>query len=209
MKILSKGILFLLVFFLCTINVFGDETSTELDGAIHVKMEKYSPKSENEYISFCLTKVGEISNGEYIFHTKYIKSKERYSIDTSALIIGEAVEEMLKQVDPEMEGVINEKGELVFDHLEDGVYLLYPKTKYEHMDIEPSLVSIPIYNEINGKMDFKVEVYPKYSLKTSHLEIVPKTGDEMQGETYILLGICSVMAIFALLLIKKKKIGLL
>ena len=95
-------------------------------------------------------------------------------------------------------------GEVAFENLEAGVYLLKADTVDENYRISEALVSVPMWNEALGKMEYEVSVFPKQT-KRQEKEVsktdIPKTGIQDNVCWYLVLAFGS----FSVIWMERKK----
>lgn len=65
-------------------------------------------------------------------------------------------------------------GEIRFEDLNVGLYLLKAKDTKTYGTISPALVAVPTWDEIEKKMEYNIKVIPKY---TKEISQSVKTGD--------------------------------
>lgn len=164
------------------------------------------PDSENDYekkgIEFQCIKVADIKNGSYLFSDEIqLKKKIEFKDEMTA-----------KQLD-EMAGLLSEQeydaevkktdstGNVMFEDLEPGVYLVKAKDAKSYGSISSALIAVPTWDEVQLQMEYNVKVIPKYS---KEVQQGVKTGDSLDLTEY--LGAAGIALLAIGYLGKRRKI---
>lgn len=147
-------------------------------GSITIILEDSEKELPKENVEFGLTKVADIINGEYVsldefasFDFNNIQNANEMK-DTAARL-----NRLISSNDAI--GTTDNEGILRFDGLEIGVYLLHPTYIADYEIIEPTLVSVPTWDEMSGDMNYDIIVYPKHEpLPTIRINKVDSKTDK-------------------------------
>lgn len=134
--------------------------------------------------------MGDIINGEYSFFSDI--PFERKSGSQETLTAEE--QEQIAKVLAEKEYDLNTKrtdsnGEILFEDLNVGLYLLKAKDAKTYGTISPALVAVPTWDEIEKKMEYNIKIIPKY---TKEISQSVKTGD---GDFENIIGYVTIVGI--------------
>lgn len=153
-------------------------SANESLGSITIILEDTTNELSKENVEFGLTKVADIINGEYV-------SLEEYSyFDFNNIENANELKDTSKRLNKIISSndaidKTNEEGILKFEGLEVGIYLLHPTYIADYEIIEPTLVSIPAWEETSGEMNYNVFVYPKHEpLPTIRINKVDSITDK-------------------------------
>lgn len=149
-----------LLIFICTIQVYAD---TQQYGSISIALTEGRKGTSRENVEFSCTKIGEIVNGEYKLKEKILSLSENFNAIKSANDM-EAIAEKLDAMEIDAERVLltDKNGKLCFSGLTTGVYFLKATNIEKYEQIKPFLISIPTFNEEEGKMNYDITVIPKH-----------------------------------------------
>ncbi len=150
-------------------------------GSIEVQL----PDNMNGIVQY--DKVATIVNGEWIPEDDYVKSGVDFNALENAKDVENAVGLLLSCAEHMMTYSIQEE-ENTIQGLEAGMYLLKFESQ-EPYEISPALVTIPEWTGETMLND--VQFIPKYIKKQKS----PRTGDNNDGQKYILLAAVSVLAV--------------
>lgn len=89
--------------------------------------------------------------------------------------------------------IMNQNGEIIFEDLEIGLYLLKAQSTQKSGRIDSVLIAVPTWDEIQKKMEYNIEVIPKY---VQDEEQGVKTGDSQNLVVYY--GLMGVSLLFML-----------
>ena len=155
-KMLSGILLLIGMISFGNIPIFANETSS-----ITIILEDSEKELSKENVEFGLTKVADIIDGGYV-------SLEEYSyFDFNNIQNANEMKDTATRLNRLISsndaiGSTDKDGILKFEGLEIGVYLLHPTYIADYEIIEPTLVSIPNWDELSGEMNYDVLVYPKH-----------------------------------------------
>ena len=180
----------------------------DTEGATEVKRGSLKMKFEKakEGLTVTAYKIANVKDGEYILEEEY--ANEDIDLNNakdanSLLVLTQKLEKIVK-------GGVSEKtksnGEVFFDDLDEGVYLIKTEDDEEYDKVQTVLVSIPTYDEKADDMVYDIEI----TAKTTPRELVddpkpvPQTG---VSRMMFVFGGIAVIAIIAGVSIgvKKKK----
>ena len=175
-----------------------ENVQEERSGLIQVKLTETEDGIQKEGVGFQCIKIADIKNGEYVLVEEYQNSEININEIYTAEDMEEATKKFVASGAEAEEKKTDYTGEVVFENLEAGVYLLKADTVDENYRISEALVSVPMWNEALGKMEYEVSVFPKQT-KRQEKEIskkdIPKTGIQYNVFLYLVLvlGSCSVI----------------
>ena len=99
-------------------------------------------------------------------------------MDLNAIETAEGLQEAADTLRPLVKDVIqtkqtNAQGIVDFTDLEVGVYLLYVSDQAGYETIQPTLISVPMWDETANQMNYHIEVFPKHApLPALHVQKV-------------------------------------
>lgn len=157
----SLVITVLLIFVFC-IQVYA-ETDTQQHGSISIALTEGKKGTSRENVEFSCTKIGEMKNGEYILKDEFLFSK----VELNALKTADDMEKAAKklaEMDIQCEKVLltDKNGKLCFSGLTKGVYFLEATDIAGYEAVAPFLISIPTFDEKEGRMNYDITVMPKH-----------------------------------------------
>lgn len=159
-----------------------EEVEKEQLGSITITLEDTDEKLSKEGVDIALVKVANITGKAYELNTLF----EDTGVDLMAIETAKQLEEtaiLLKNSIPKNVQVTSIKtdinGQVVFDGLGVGVYLIYPLDTAEYENISPFIIAIPTFDEEVGQMAYDLEIHPKHtpnpSIRVHKVDSVDKT----------------------------------
>lgn len=167
-------------------------------GSITVALEEGVAGTSTEGVEFELIQVGNVVDGLYEYTEDFSDEKT----DLNKVEKADEMEELairLNKVasDKKIKGTLNKTdntGKLTFKELKAGIYLLRVTDYNEYEYVEPTLISIPTYDEdVQNSMNFDVTVIPKHTpfkvsvskqditdhkeLEGAHLQVTDEKGN--------------------------------
>lgn len=167
-------------------------------GTITVALEDGVNGTSINGVEFELIQVGKVVDGLYEYTEDFSDEKT----DLNKVEKADEMEELairLNKVasDKKIKGTLNKTdntGKLTFKELKAGIYLLRVTDYNEYEYVEPTLISIPTYDEdVQNSMNFDVTVIPKHTpfkvsvskqditdhkeLEGAHLQVTDEKGD--------------------------------
>lgn len=152
-----------------TVNIgFTSVSAYSEVGSIAVSLEKGVEGTSVKDVEFELIKVGDVIDGLYEYTEDFADEKT----DLNKVKTSEALEELAIKLDKvadekKIEGYLNktdETGYLKFSALEVGIYMLRVTDYAEYEYVEPTIITVPTYNEgSQNSMNFDVVVIPKHT----------------------------------------------
>ena len=167
-------------------------------GSITVALEDGVAGTSTEGVEFELIKVGDVIDGLYEYTEDFADEKT----DLNKVEKADEMEELairLNKIANEnkitgISDITDNTGKLVFKELKVGIYLLRVTDYNEYEYVEPTLISIPTYDEdVQNSMNFDVTVIPKHTpfkvsvskqditdhkeLEGAHLQITDEKGN--------------------------------
>lgn len=167
-------------------------------GSITVALEDGIAGTSTEGVEFELIKVGDVIDGLYEYTEDFADEKT----DLNKVEKADEMEELairLNKIANEnkitgISDITDNTGKLVFKELKVGIYLLRVTDYNEYEYVEPTLISIPTYDEdVQNSMNFDVTVIPKHTpfkvsvskqditdhkeLEGAHLQVTDEKGN--------------------------------
>lgn len=137
-------------------------TANESNGSISIILEDTLNESSKENVEFGITKVADIVQGEYVSLNNY-SSFDLNKIE-NANDLKDTASKLKKYVFTyDYTGLTDSQGILKFNNLSTGVYLVNPIDIANYEIIEPTIVSVPTFDEMNGVMNYDIMILPKHS----------------------------------------------
>ena len=168
MKIIKKIMIFTFAF-VCAIGIINSSVHAYNEiGSITVALEDGVDGTSTEGVEFELIQVGNVVDGLYQYTEDFADEKTDLNKINKSNELEELAIKLNKVVnDRQIKGISDKTdntGKLTFDELEVGIYLLRVTDYNEYEYIEPTLISIPTYNEESqNSMNFDVVVIPKHT----------------------------------------------
>lgn len=167
MKIIKKIMIFT---FICAIGIINSSVVHAYSeiGSITVALEDGVDGTSTEGVEFELIQVGNVVDGLYEYTEDFADEKT----DLNKINKSNELEELairLNKIANEnkitgISDITDNTGKIVFKELKVGIYLLRVTDYNEYEYIEPTLISIPTYNEESqNSMNFDVVVIPKHT----------------------------------------------
>lgn len=140
------------------------DPSTQEKGDIHVELEETQDKLSREGVGLSLAYVATIKEGSYQLTEDYSSA----NVDLNAIESAEGLQEAADTLQPLVKDAIqtkqtNVQGIVDFTDLEVGVYLLYVSDQAGYETIQPTLISVPMWDETAKQMNYHIEVFPKHA----------------------------------------------
>ena len=140
------------------------DLSTQEKGSIHVELEETQDKLSREGVGLSLAYVATIKEGSYQLTEDYSSA----NVDLNAIESAEGLQEAADTLQPLVKDAIqtkqtNAQGIVNFTDLKVGVYLLYVSDQAGYETIQPTLISVPMWDETTKQMNYHIEVFPKHA----------------------------------------------
>ena len=140
------------------------DLSTHEKGSIHVELEETQDKLSREGVGLSLAYVATIKEGSYQLTEDYSSA----NVELNAIETAEGLQEAADTLRPLVKDAIqtkqtNVQGIVDFTDLEVGVYLLYVSDQAGYETIQPTLISVPMWDETAKQMNYHIEVFPKHA----------------------------------------------
>ena len=140
------------------------DLSTQEKGSIHVELEETQDKLSREGVGLSLAYVATIKEGSYQLTEDYSSA----NVDLNAIESAEGLQEAADTLQPLVKDAIqtkqtNAQGIVNFTDLKVGVYLLYVSDQAGYETIQPTLISVPMWDETAKQMNYHIEVFPKHA----------------------------------------------
>ena len=140
------------------------DLSTQEKGSIHVELEETQDKLSREGVGLSLAYVATIKEGSYQLTEDYSSA----NVELNAIETAEGLQEAADTLRPLVKDAIqtkqtNVQGIVDFTDLEVGVYLLYVSDQAGYETIQPTLISVPMWDETAKQMNYHIEVFPKHA----------------------------------------------
>ena len=140
------------------------DPSTQEKGGVHVELEATQDKLSREGVGLSLAYVATIKEGSYQLTEDYSSA----NVDLNAIETAEGLQEAADTLQPLVKDAIqtkqtNAQGIVNFTDLKVGVYLLYVSDQAGYETIQPTLISVPMWDETAKQMNYHIEVFPKHA----------------------------------------------
>lgn len=135
-------------------------------GSIAIHLDDTDNDLSKEYVEIALVKVATITSQGYELTPLFEESKvDLMGIETAEELV-EASSQLEKFIPENVEVPslkTDKNGQCVFENLEVGVYLLYPKDIAMYDRISPFLIAVPTFNIETGQMQYDINIIPKHT----------------------------------------------
>lgn len=135
-------------------------------GSIAIHLDDTDNDLSKEYVEIALVKVATITSQGYELTPLFEESK----VDLMGIETAEELVEASSQLEKFIpENVVvpslktDKNGQCVFENLEVGVYLLYPKDIAMYDRISSFLIAVPTFNIETGQMQYDINIIPKHT----------------------------------------------
>ena len=140
------------------------DPSTQEKGGVHVELEATQDKLSRESVGLSLAYVATIKEGSYQLTEDYSSA----NVELNAIETAEGLQEAADTLQPLVKDAIqtkqtNAQGIVNFTDLKVGVYLLYVSDQAGYETIQPTLISVPMWDETAKQMNYHIEVFPKHA----------------------------------------------
>jgi len=139
-------------------------------GSIAIHLDDTDNDLSKEYVEIALVKVATITSQGYELTPLFEESKvDLMGIETAEELV-EASSRLEKFIPENVEVPslkTDKNGQCVFENLEVGVYLLYPKDIAMYDRISPFLIAVPTFNIETGQMQYDINAIPKHTCNPS------------------------------------------
>ena len=140
------------------------DPSVQEKGSIHVELEETKDRLSREGVELSLSRVADIKDGSYVLDDLYRSA----DVELNAIETAEGLQEAADTLRPLVKDAIqtkqtNVQGIVDFTDLEVGVYLLYVSDQAGYETIQPTLISVPMWDETAKQMNYHIEVFPKHA----------------------------------------------
>lgn len=155
---------------------------------------------QKESVTICFTQVGKMKQGEFELEFPFKKSGINLNVLRTALQLEEAAEELRPYAKEGFLVQTNEEGNAVVENLDEGVYLLNSIESANGYTMLPTLLFLPTWDEVEGKMLYDITVVPKYGEKR------PQTGDSTElGDFLSIIVAAILLLVYGIKKISKKE----
>lgn len=180
-------------------------SETDELGSITIKLEDSSKNLPKEGVSIAVVQVADVVNGEFVLKNEFESTKVNLNHIQTVSELEEASRK-LESVETKQKALIttDHTGTASLSELPTGVYLIYAVDTAQYDKITSALVSIPTFDDMDGLMDYAIEIFPKHVPAPEKASIV-KTGvnDHVIGYMGALV-FSFAAAIFVMIVITKK-----
>lgn len=139
-------------------------------GSIAIHLDDTDNDLSKEYVEIALVKVATITSQGYELTPLFEESKvDLMGIETAEELV-EASSQLEKFIPENVEVPslkTDKNGQCVFENLEVGVYLLYPKDIAMYDRISSFLIAVPTFNIETGQMQYDINAIPKHTCNPS------------------------------------------
>ena len=193
-----KKLMIFAVAVLSTVGIINSVYAYSEIGSVTIALEDGVNGTSIKGVEFELIKVGDVIDGLYEYTEDFADEKT----DLNKVEKADEMEELairLNQIanEKKITGISDKTdntGKLVFKELKAGIYLLRVTDYNEYEYVEPTLISIPTYDEdVQNSMNFDVTVIPKHTpfkvsvskqditdhkeLEGAHLQVTDEKGN--------------------------------
>ena len=140
------------------------DPSVQEKGSIHVELEETKDRLSREGVELSLVRVADIQDGSYVLDEPYRSA----DVDMNDIKTAEGLQEAADTLRPLVKSPLQAKrtdaqGIVDFTDLKVGVYLLYVSDQAGYETIQPTLISVPMWDETAKQMNYHIEVFPKHA----------------------------------------------
>ena len=140
------------------------DSSVQEKGSIHVELEETKDRLSREGVELSLVRVADIQDGSYVLDEPYRSA----DVDTNDIKTAQGLQEAADTLRPLVKSPLQAKrtdaqGIVDFTDLKVGVYLLYVSDQAGYETIQPTLISVPMWDETAKQMNYHIEVFPKHA----------------------------------------------
>lgn len=184
------------------------EVDQNLKGSIQVCLTEGKEGTVNAGILFYCTKVADIKGGAYVLKDAYKPSGVDLNSIGNSNDMAEAAEKLEAYAEEESgkTGVTGQDGSVIFEDLEAGVYLIRAEDHAAYDQITSSLVSIPVWSEVDGYMFYDITLKPKHTPRpdTPEKKTAPQTGLQEYTVIYLAAGILCLLGSIVIIIRRRK-----
>ena len=140
------------------------DPSVQEKGSIHVELEETKDRLSREGVELSLSRVADIKDGSYVLDDLYRSA----GVDMNDIKTAQGLQEAADTLRPLVKSPLQAKrtdaqGIVDFTDLKVGVYLLYVSDQAGYETIQPTLISVPMWDETAKQMNYHIEVFPKHA----------------------------------------------
>ena len=140
------------------------DPSVQEKGSIHVELEETKDRLSREGVELSLSRVADIKDGSYVLDDLYRSA----DVDMNDIKTAQGLQEAADTLRPLVKRPLQAKrtdaqGIVDFTDLKVGVYLLYVSDQAGYETIQPTLISVPMWDETAKQMNYHIEVFPKHA----------------------------------------------
>ena len=140
------------------------DPSVQEKGSIHVELEETKDRLSREGVELSLARVADIKGGSYVLDDLYRSA----GVDMNDIKTAQGLQEAADTLRPLVKSPLQAKrtdaqGNVDFTDLKVGVYLLYVSDQAGYETIQPTLISVPMWDETAKQMNYHIEVFPKHA----------------------------------------------
>ena len=140
------------------------DSSVQEKGSIHVELEETKDRLSREGVELSLVRVADIQDGSYVLDEPYRSA----DVDMNDIKTAQGLQEAADTLRPLVKSPLQAKrtdaqGIVDFTDLKVGVYLLYVSDQAGYETIQPTLISVPMWDETVKQMNYHIEVFPKHA----------------------------------------------
>ena len=140
------------------------DSSVQEKGSIHVELEETKDRLSREGVELSLVRVADIQDGSYVLDEPYRSA----DVDMNDIKTAQGLQEAADTLRPLVKSPLQAKrtdaqGIVDFTDLKVGVYLLYVSDQAGYETRQPTLISVPMWDETAKQMNYHIEVFPKHA----------------------------------------------
>ena len=179
-----KGICKIFLCGIISINCLGivAHASNLPKGSVKISVEEEC----NQTIEVQWVKIADYREGEFYPNQILAEVGDLNKINTA-----DEIQKLCENLDERIRGydksqILGRDGSTVIQNLEEGAYFFHFKT--QKGQYSSSIIGIPSYDEQMEKMNYEIEIFPKYSENVSKV-IAPQTGLVSHMRLFFLMGL--------------------
>lgn len=136
---------------------------TGKEGTITITLTDGKNGTSKQNVEFAITKVADITKGEYVLDKKYNSSGVNLNKIKNASDMESAAKKLVEVAGGGKKAKTDANGKLVFSDLSVGVYLIHATDDKKYDEVTPLLASIPTWSDDKGDMLYDLDVKPKHT----------------------------------------------
>lgn len=166
----------------------------EKTGKITVQLAEGKEDAVKAGVRFSCDKAAEIVQGEFVLTKAYQESGVDLNLIENSAEMEAAASQLVEFMEASDGKEVDQNGEVVFQNLDTGVYLIKAEDNPDYDIVAPSLIAIPMWDENKGEMCYETVLEPKHTPRQEKPETpepeeefreAPQTGVEDHTMVYL------------------------